>query len=144
MSNFDPKELGEELPPLAVKAPAEDSNNQMVVEAEQERPTSIDPDKLALFRRNSLTLGKQTIITPRQDLPGQGEDEEMKQQQDDQQDRMITEDSQRPDFGQNLQDLVTESQNLAGVIGGQKIAMTDEDGAQQESDSEDDLMHAFR
>ena len=68
----------------------------------------------------------------------------MKQQQDDQQDRMITEDSQRPDFGQNLQDLVTESQNLAGVIGGQKIAMTDEDGAQQESDSEDDLMHAFR
>ena len=33
VSNFDPKELGEELPPLGVKAPTEDSSNQMAIDA---------------------------------------------------------------------------------------------------------------
>ena len=108
VSNFDPKELGEELPSLPQKVPADDEEYQMQVDPRPEPASRIDRDQLAAFRRVSLTLGKKPN-SARQHWPSPGEDEEMKNQQDEHMERVTTEDSQKPDFGHNLQDLVTES-----------------------------------
>ena len=63
VSNFDPKELGEELPALPQKAPVEGEEYAMLVDPKylSQNASSIDPNKLAVFRRVSLTLGKQPM-----------------------------------------------------------------------------------
>ena len=65
VSNFDPKELGEELPALPQKVPDGGEEYAMAMQVDpnhlNQTSSSIDPNKLAVFRRVSLTLGKQPV-----------------------------------------------------------------------------------